>query len=318
MAQKNPSFRTPDHGQTGLPAQLPVTTVSDFRFSYSQTSVPEQTALHHYHDACEIVYYIKADLQVFIKDTRYEIRGGDLIFMDEYDLHHIEYRPIAHYERYVVNFRRSWIAPVLAAFGEDGLLDSIARSPTRHVRLSIRDRVELQHLLDHMHKACTFGHEPADSQARIEVRANLVLVLLHVRRLLLADNTRTQLGKNDKLVQDVVQHLDKRYGETIRLDQLAAEFFVDKFYLSHLFKRQTGFSIMEYVQHRRVIEAQKKLIETHDSMIDIYLDCGFSNAQHFHRMFKRLSGTTPSQYRRQYTRIKTRDGAEQAQSGKES
>jgi len=145
-----------------------------------------------------------------------------------------------------------------------------------------------------------------------------VLVLLHVRRLLLADNTRTQLGKNDKLVQDVVQHLDKRYGETIRLDQLAAEFFVDKFYLSHLFKRQTGFSIMEYVQHRRVIEAQKKLIETHDSMIDIYLDCGFSNAQHFHRMFKRLSGTTPSQYRRQYTRIKTRDGAEQAQSGKES
>ena len=53
--------------------------------------------------------------------------------------------------------------------------------------------------------------------------------------------------------------------------------------------------IMEYVQHRRVIEAQKKLIETRNSIIDIYLDCGFSNAQHFHRIFKRLPGTTPSQ-----------------------
>jgi AraC-like DNA-binding protein len=37
-------------------------------------------------------------------------------------------------------------------------------------------------------------------------------------------------------------------------------------------------------------------------IIDIYLDCGFSNAQHFHRIFKRLSGMTPNQYRKLHTR----------------
>jgi AraC-like DNA-binding protein len=285
-----------------IPADMGVTTVSDFRFSYSKTDVPGATTLHHYHDACEIVFFLKADLQIFIKDTRYNIRDGDMFYMDEYDIHRIHYKPTSQYERYVVNFRRSILQPVLEAIGAPHLLDLLADSPDRCLHLTIRQRIEMQQFFEGMQKCCADGHEQPVPAARGEVLALLTLILLRIRQQMKNAPKMHCLSERDKLIQSIVQHLDQHFRDAIRLDTLAATFYLDKYHLSHLFKRKTGFSIIEYVQHRRIIEAQKKLMNPKIDIIDIYLDCGFSNAQHFHRIFKRLSGMTPNQYRKLHTR----------------
>ena len=76
-------------------AEMAVTPVQDFHFSYSKTDILSTNTLHHYHDACEIDFFLQADLQIFLKDTRYTIRDGDVFYMDEYDIHHILYQPVS-------------------------------------------------------------------------------------------------------------------------------------------------------------------------------------------------------------------------------
>lgn len=44
---------------------------------------------------------------------------------------------------------------------------------------------------------------------------------------------------------------------------------------------------MEYVQYRRVIEAQKLLKDTDNDIISVYYECGFNNVQHFYLVFKK-------------------------------
>lgn len=286
-------------------AEMSVTPVRDFHFSYSKTDILSTNTLHHYHDACEIDFFLQADLQIFLKDTRYTIRDGDVFYMDEYDIHHILYQPVSQYERYVINFRRSILQPVLEAVGAPDLLSLLADSPNRCLHLTIRQRVDLQQLFESMRRNCPgVDGQPAPA-ASSEVLTLLTLILLRVRQQMEITRPVVSLSKNDKLVQAIVQYLDQHFGGEIRLDTLAAAFYLDKYYLSHLFKRKTGFTVIEYVQHRRVIEAQKRLMNTKTDMIDIYLDCGFSNAQHFHRIFRRLTGMTPRQYRTLHARETT-------------
>jgi YesN/AraC family two-component response regulator len=79
---------------------------------------------------------------------------------------------------------------------------------------------------------------------------------------------------------------------------LEEKFYLNKFHISHVFKEITDFSVIEYVQQRRVIEAQKQLTYSQKKIIDICFDCGFNNIQHFHRVFKKITGVTPHKYRK--------------------
>jgi len=68
-------------------------------------------------------------------------------------------------------------------------------------------------------------------------------------------------------------------------------------YLSHLFKEETGLTLMNYIQRERIEEAKKLLDHTRDSISEIGLRLGFYDHAHFVKVFKKHAGTTPKQYR---------------------
>jgi AraC-like DNA-binding protein/mannose-6-phosphate isomerase-like protein (cupin superfamily) len=69
-------------------------------------------------------------------------------------------------------------------------------------------------------------------------------------------------------------------------------------YLKHIFKKYTGYSVMEYVAYKR-IELAKQLMQNTDLKIsDIAMDVGIGNFQYFSTLFKKYTGVTPSQYRK--------------------
>jgi transcriptional regulator GlxA family with amidase domain len=76
--------------------------------------------------------------------------------------------------------------------------------------------------------------------------------------------------------------------------------------LKRRFKTATGVSLLEYLQNLRIEEA-KRLLETTDRAADdVSYDVGYEDASFFRRLFKRLTGLTPAQYRRMFKPI---DGA---------
>ncbi len=95
----------------------------------------------------------------------------------------------------------------------------------------------------------------------------------------------------------VLDFVSQRYGEVIRVEDMAREAALSPSHFAQLFKQTIGLSPMQFVMTYRVEQARKRLAERDTPLIDIALACGFSDQAHFSRQFKQIEGETPSKYR---------------------
>ncbi|SNS88476.1 transcriptional regulator, AraC family [Sphingomonas laterariae] len=102
---------------------------------------------------------------------------------------------------------------------------------------------------------------------------------------------------NPKRLKRVLDFIEARIAVEISLDDLAAEACLSPFHFSRLFKDATGFTPHRYVTDRRVQAARDKLALNHSSMVEIALDTGFGSQANFIRVFRKVTGLTPGQYR---------------------
>ncbi len=101
-------------------------------------------------------------------------------------------------------------------------------------------------------------------------------------------------------IGDVRLYLDTHYTEEITLDQLAERFHVNKYYLMRRFRQQYGTTVGSYVLHAR-IGAAKRLLRFSDATLEeAGARVGIPDANYFSRIFKKIEGVTPSQYRRSW------------------
>ena len=99
-------------------------------------------------------------------------------------------------------------------------------------------------------------------------------------------------------VSCVKAYLDEHYSEKLALESVASHFFIDKHYLARLFKEQYGVTLVTYLQQVRITHAKRMLRFTDKSIEEIGLECGIGELNYFSRVFKKLEGVSPSEFRR--------------------
>lgn len=99
-------------------------------------------------------------------------------------------------------------------------------------------------------------------------------------------------------LQNVKDYLDIHYAEKISLDMLSEIFFINKFYLTRIFKEQFGVSVNNYLLQVRITHAKQMLRFTDLPIEKIAHACGMSDANYFARMFRKVEGCTPVEFRR--------------------
>ena len=102
----------------------------------------------------------------------------------------------------------------------------------------------------------------------------------------------------NETVEQICAYLAANYQQKFSLTDVAARFYLSPYYLSRLFRRVTGQSIVDYINGRR-IEAAQHLLETTDLNISAVAEqTGFASAAHFRRVFREMMGVGPLQYRK--------------------
>ena len=101
-------------------------------------------------------------------------------------------------------------------------------------------------------------------------------------------------------LQDVKNYLDENWAKKITLDDLADKFFINKYYLTRLFKNQYGSPILNYVLDIRITQAKRMLRFSDDTIDSIGKVCGFEDQNYFSRTFKKVEGVTPTEYRKMW------------------
>lgn len=99
---------------------------------------------------------------------------------------------------------------------------------------------------------------------------------------------------------EIRNYLDEHYFDKISLDELAGKFFINKFYLTRVFKEQFGLSINNYLLQIRITHAKHLLRFTDKTVETIGFECGMGAVHYFSRVFKKVEGISPSEYRRMW------------------
>ncbi|WP_410514222.1 response regulator [Paenibacillus sp. BR2-3] len=110
--------------------------------------------------------------------------------------------------------------------------------------------------------------------------------------------TKTTL--KEKVVQEIKAYLESHYHENIGLDQLAERFDLNSSYVSNLYSKSTGQTILEYVTLLRIQKAKQMLRETSFKISKISQNVGYDNQRYFCQVFKKHVGVSPGHYREEH------------------
>lgn len=104
-------------------------------------------------------------------------------------------------------------------------------------------------------------------------------------------------GATGRLVSQVMRLIDENYAQDIGLEWLAGQVFLSPNYLSGLFKRATGKSVIQWITMRRMERAREEIMRTNRKIVDIAQKVGYSNTSYFCLLFRKYYGVTANQLR---------------------
>lgn len=106
-------------------------------------------------------------------------------------------------------------------------------------------------------------------------------------------------------MSEIARYMDAHYQEDLSLRQIAARFYLSREYISRKFKQQFGLNWSEYLGKLRINNA--KLLPQNPSLrvAKVSEMVGFQDEKYFSKVFKKMEGMTPAEYRKTVCRTGT-------------
>lgn len=266
----------------------------------------EQEEHHmHAHDYIEIAYVASGKGIHHVGGKEFIVSKGDL-FLINYDIPH-EFRSVPSFKEgplavYNCVFRPEFIDQSLInsrSFSDIShifLLNSLFEEGTldNDIKLLGEDLTDIEELyikMHHEYKSRNYGY--------VEIlRAYLIELLVKIFRLYRKKESIKTNSRERYYFDNVIKFMKEHYKQDIKLDDLASMTFLSRNYFCSCFKECTGMTVLEYIQKLRIEEACNLLKETDMKIIDIAEDIGYSDIKFFNKLFRKITGKTPSQYRK--------------------
>lgn len=104
-------------------------------------------------------------------------------------------------------------------------------------------------------------------------------------------------SKNSELIKNALNYINNNYMNSINLDIIAEYVHLNPSYFSTFFKKETGIGITDYLNKVRIDESKKLLKNMNNSILDVALSVGFEDQSYYSKVFKKITGKTPKQYK---------------------
>jgi YesN/AraC family two-component response regulator len=257
--------------------------------THSKSESPYEMPEVHYHDCFELIFFLSDNITYFIKDKLYNIKKYDLLFIKPFDLHRVTETGKKYYERIIINISKELVDSMNICTETTNFFAYVSNK----ISITNNDLKNIFYML------------PKEKKLNDEFSSRRLYLLINDLFLLLGrevKNCKLQADNNisDKKVLSVISYINDNYMNYITLSSLADEFYISPYYLGHLFKNVTGFTIIEYLNKKRISMAQQLLATGEHSVSTAGEMVGYNNLTSFSRTFKAISGMSPMQYKKQH------------------
>lgn len=234
----------------------------------------------HYHEYFELYYLESGERYHMVNDTLYLLKAGSFVLFPPFVMHYSYGEKDVPFQRLDMYFSKDAVLfPELLRFAEQGgrvFESNESRDTLTYLRSILKEQ------------------ETEKPHYREQMVLLLNQLLIHIMR----DSVKTADPEPQDRISAIIRYLNENYTEPVTLNQLAARFYINPSYLCREFKKHIGSTVIQYVNSMRVLHAQRLLRETNRSVAEISTIVGFSNVTHFNRIYKSLTGTSPTQTRK--------------------
>lgn len=249
----------------------------------------------HFHNCYEIIFLLEGRIEFKINNKIYTADSSSIIFVSNLESHELKVLNYP-YKRFFILIRPDYFQ---SALGKSELLSIFRYRPegfNHVVNLSYSDHLQIKELILGIHDEIT------NKSPFWEMNASSYLSLLFTTLFRKYRNSFpiTSLNRSMETILKIQRYIDEHLTEDIKLSDVSRLFYTDMYYLSHLFKKVTGFNFKEYLILQRLSKAKELLLHSPEDITFIGSSSGFNNVNHFIRIFKKFEGITPHQYRKKF------------------
>ena len=246
------------------------------------------------------IYYVKeGEAMLHFSNKSVTLRPGHLYIIPAYTLHSYECHGLfTHYYLHVyegfkseMNMMECYDFPteVDATHDEERMLQHMCEQ-LPHAQLPESD----PQAYDNMTQISSFIERYRDMPLwlKMELRGAILTLFSRFMR-----QATPHLWTTDERLKRVLDHIHNHITQDVDIDVLANVACLTKPYLIRLFKRELGTSPLQYINGKKVERAQLLLYTTDMPIKEVAYALGFSDHSYFIRMFRKMTGTTPQDYR---------------------
>ena len=262
--------------------------LENFRLFHLRTEQAPQVEFH-YHEFCKLVLLVSGSGCYVVDGHRYLLQAGDVVLIGSHSVHRPELNPDVPYERIII-----FISPEFLqreSTGSCDLQDCFYRQQMHVLRLREPGRKKLFAM------AAALEQELSREEYGRDIASNAALLRLLVQ---LGRDLRREDAQNplpivpqNSRVAELMHYIDTHLEEDLDIDRLAEQFYISKYHMMRLFRRETGSTIYAYLSQRRLLHA-RGLIGSGMRATEACYRSGFGSYSSFTRAFSKYFHTTPT------------------------
>lgn len=272
-------------------------------FSVRHDVAPNFLNRWHYHAEVELVHIVKGFGTQFIGSSIHHFNPGDLILVGSNLPHYwksddiyFENQPNLNVEAKVVHFLEDFLGRKFVDLEENKALKDMYLKAQQGILISGTTKIKVIALID-----------------KLMVAKNMdrVIIFLQVLSLIANSNDNSYLLTNTTLnnfnqqeakrINDIYQYSLENFATKISLDKIADIANISTNSFCRYFKTKTKKTYFQYLIEIRVQNACKLLIENKLTISGVCYASGFNNFSNFNRFFKQITGTSPLQYKKDFS-----------------
>lgn len=237
----------------------------------------------------EILHVIRGCMELVVGDTRHKLQPGDTALVPDGTLHRDEFDTAEGLDILYCAF--DWL-PAAAYF----------KRVSNDIPASMSDdrRAQLIAMFDQL-RADSMGDGPAE---RALLRARLMAILLFLLREATVQPAPETPSVSRHLMLRAKQYVHAHYADCIALEEIADALHVSPYHLSHVFSRESDFSLFAYLMQVRMDKAKELLVAGRANVAEVSRAVGYQDPNYFSKAFRKHVGQSPRQYALRNARVK--------------